>query len=165
MRLIASLLSFLLVVMPASVAAQPPTTTAAPEAAQFQLPDPGDLVPVRQGQVATATGLIIAAPDMLNIQQEYERMRFMLGLTHDRDTQLCDIRVQAEQARTSAAEERVTLHDTLWTQRQQELVAAIAAAQAQAQHAAERQWFESPPLWAAIGVVLATIVYVAISVR
>lgn len=174
-RAIATLLSVAIAFYPTRVLAQPPaSTTPAPSAtaapapsdpSQFQLPDTGDILPLRRGQAAPQDGLLVDAHDLLSIQQEYERMRFMLGLTHDRDVQLCDIRVQEEQARTHAAEERLTLHDTLWTDRQQELVAAVQAAQQQAQRAAQREWFESPPLWAAIGVVLATVVFVAVSVR
>jgi hypothetical protein len=138
--------------------------TAAPDA-QLQLPATGDILPLRRGQAAPQDGLLIDAHDLLDIQQSYERMRFLLGLTHDRDVQLGDVRVQMEQARTRAAEERLTLHDTLWADRQAELVASLQAAQQQAQHAAERQWFESPILWAAIGAVLATVVYISVTVR
>lgn len=174
-RIIASLLAIAVAFYPTRVLAQPPastapastTTTASTpsDPSQFQLPDTGDILPLRRGQTAPQDGLLIDPHDLLSIQQEYERMRFMLGLTHDRDVQLCDIRVQEEQARTHAAEERLTLHDTLWTDRQQELVAAVQAAQQQAQRAGQRDFWESPPLWAAIGVILATVVYVAVSVR
>lgn len=159
MKWLCIFLSFLLPIT--AVAQEAP---AAPTS-EFRLPEPGEILPLRRGALAPRDGLLIDAGDLLQIQQEYERMRFLLGLTHDRDTQLCDVRVQMEQARTRAAEERVTLHDALWTQRQAELVASMQEAQRQAQRAGERQWFESPPLWAAIGVVLATLVYVAASVR
>lgn len=154
------------VLMPAVASGQDSTPTppaAAPD--QFQLPDPGDILPLRRGQASPQDGLLIGAADLLNIQQSYERMRFLLGLTQERDAQVCDVRVQIEHAHTLAAEDRLTLRDTLWTDRQAELVAQVQAAQAQAQHAGERQWFESPPLWAAIGAIVATVVFVGVSVR
>ena len=144
--------------------AQPPATTT-PSADQFQLPEPGDILPLRRGTPAPQDGLLIAASDLLGIQQSYERMRFLLGLTTQRDAEVCDVRVQVEHARTSAAEERLALHDELWTARQAELVAAVAAAQAQAQHAGERGFFDQPAVWFAIGILVSTIAFIAVSVR
>jgi hypothetical protein len=163
MRPFAIILSVALAMLPARAVAQPPVTTA--PADQFQLPEPGDILPLHRGQTAPQDGLLIGAADLLGIQQGYERMRFLLGLTTQRDAEVCDVRVQVEHARTSAAEERLALHDELWTARQTELVAAVAAAQAQAQHAAERSVFDSPALWFAIGILVATVAFVAVSVR
>ena len=173
MRFVAFILSVAIAALPARAYGQPPavapaTTLVPTPTDQFQLPDPGDILPLRRGTPAPQDGLLIDASDLLSIQQSYERMRFLLGLTTQRDTEVCDVRVQIEHARTSAAEERVTLHDELWTGRQGELTAAIAALQVQvqqAQHAAERQWHEAPALWFAIGVVVSAVAVVAVSVR
>jgi len=164
MRPFAIILSVALAMLPARAVAQPPVTTA-PSADQFQLPEPGDILPLHRGTPAPQDGLLIGAADLIGIQQGYERMRFLLGLTTQRDAEVCDVRVQVEHARTSAAEERLALHDELWTARQAELVAAVAAAQAQAQHAAERQWYEAEALWFAIGILVSTVAFVAVSVR
>lgn len=155
-----------LVLMPAIASGQDATPTPSATASeQFQLPDPGDILPLHRGQASPQDGLLIGAADLLNIQQSYERMRFLLGLTQERDAQVCDVRIQIEHAHTLAAEERLTLRDTLWTDRQAELVAQVQAAQAQAQHAGERQWFESPVMWLVVGALVATVAFVAVTVR
>jgi hypothetical protein len=167
MRPFIIILSVALALLPARAVAQPPAPTA-PSADQFQLPDPGDILPLRRGTPAPQDGLLIAASDLLSIQQSYERMRFLLGLTQQRDAEVCDVRVQVEHAHTAAAEERLTLRDELWTARQTELTGAIAALQAQvqqAQHSAERQWYEAPALWFAVGIVVSAVAFVAVSVR
>jgi hypothetical protein len=164
MRPFAIVLSVALAMLPARAVAQPPVTTA-PTTEQFQLPEPGDILPLHRGQAAPQDGLLIDAGDLLGIQQGYERMRFLLGLTQTRDTEICDVRVQVEHARTTAAEDRLTLRDGLWTARQTELLATIQQAQQQAQHAAERGFFEQPAVWFAIGILVATIAFIAVSVR
>jgi len=149
----------------AQAPAAPPSAASAVAAVstdQFQLPVPGDILPLHRGQPAPQDGLLVAEDDMLHIRQEYDRMRFLLGLMTQHDSEVCDVRVQTEQARTQAATDRLTLTNQLWTARQQELLASIQAAQHQAQQAAQREWYESPALWAAIGVVLATVVYAAV---
>jgi hypothetical protein len=161
LRVLAIILSVAVATLPARVVAQPP---AAP-ADQFQLPEPGDILPLRRGQSAPQDGLLIDAHDLLSIQQEYERMRFQLGLVERRDTEVCDVRVQVEHARTAAAEERLSLHDELWTARQTELLATIEQARQQARHAAERGFFDEPAVWFAIGIIVASVAFVAVSVR
>lgn len=152
--------------LPSRSSGQDQTPPSPPSSAtQFQLPDPGDILPLHRGAPAPRDGLLIGAGDLLQIQQSYEHMRFLLGLTQERDAQVCDVRVQIEHAHTVAAEERLTLRDELWTARQAELVAQVMAAQQQAQRAGQRGIEESPALWAAIGAVVATAVFVAVSVH
>lgn len=161
MRLLVIILSVAIAAQPLGALAQ----DAQASADQFQLPEPGDILPLRRGQASPQDGLLIDAHDMLQIQQEYERMRFLLGLTQQRDTEVCDVRVQIEHAHTTAAEERLALHTTLWEGRQQELVASVQQAQQQAQHAAERSFFDQPAVWFAIGILVATVAFIAVSVR
>lgn len=163
MRVLAFILSVAIAVMPVRVLAQdaPAPSTTAPSA-QFQLPDPGDVLPLHRGTPAPRDGLLIDADNLLSVQQSYDRMRFLLDHMTERDQQVCDVRVQIEQARTAAATETTSLHDTLWTQRQAELQHALAQAQAQAQ----RQWWEAEALWFAIGgLVVAGVIAVVATVR
>lgn len=102
---------------------------------------------------------------MLQIQMEYDRMRFMLGRTAERDRELCDVRVEIEHARLSAAEERLRLRDDLWGSREEDLVRQLREAQEQARQAAQRGWWESEALWFAVGVVATGAVWIGVSVR
>jgi len=167
-RLLATVLAFSIALLPARANAQdtaPPT--AAPSAA-FQLPDVGDFLPLHRGTAAPRDGLLVDQAEMLSIVQGYDRLQHLLDATVTRDGESCDVRVAIEHAHTLASEERVSLRDSLWTERQAELVAQIQAVQVQlvqAQRSAERQWFESPALWGVVGALIATAVFLAVTVR
>lgn len=163
MRVLCIFLSFIL---PATALAQevPAPPPVAP-AEEFRLPEPGEVLPLRRGATAPRDGLLIDAEDMLRISQEYDRMRYLLTRTAERDAETCEVRVEMEHARTSACEDRLRLRDELWTARQAELAALVTEARAQAQHAAERQWFENPVLWFCVGVVATGVVWIAATVR
>jgi len=171
-RLLATVLAFSIALLPARANAQdtaPPAAppTAAPSAA-FQLPDVGDFLPLHRGTAAPRDGLLVDQAEMLSIVQGYDRLQHLLDATVTRDGESCDVRVAIEHAHTVASEERVSLRDALWTDRQAELVAQIQAVQVQlvqAQHAAERQWWELPVLWFFVGVAVAAAVVVAVIVR
>ena len=162
MRFICVLLSFLLpvTVFAQEVPAPPPVPTE-----EFRQPEPGEILPLRRGASAPRDGLLIDAEDMLRIQQEYDRMRYLLTRTAERDAETCEVRVEMERARTGACEERLLLRDELWTARQAELAALVAEARETARRSAERAWFESPILWFAVGLVATSIVWVAATVR
>jgi len=133
---------------------------------QFQLPTPAsDILPLHRGTAAPRDGLLIDAADLLQIQQSYERMRYLLTRTAERDTELCDVRVQIEHAHTLAAEERLTLRDDLWGARQVELVAQVQATQEQVRRAAERGWYEQPILFVVIGAAIVGAIWIATAVR
>jgi len=163
MRTLSILLSILL---PVTALAQevPPPPAAAP-VEEFRLPEPGEILPLRRGTAAPRDGLLIDAEDMLRISQEYDRMRYLLTRTAERDAETCEVRVEMERARIGACEERLRLRDELWTARQAELAALVAEAREQARHAAERGWYENPVLWFVVGVAVTAIVWVAASVR
>lgn len=163
MRAICILLSLLLPVtaFAQEVPAPPP---AAPEE-EFRLPEPGEVLPLRRGVAAPHDGLLIDAEDMLRITQEYDRMRYLLTRTAERDRETCDVRIAMEGARLTACEERLTLRDDLWAARQTELTVQINEARAEARRAAERAWFESPVLWFCVGVVATSAVWIAATVR
>jgi hypothetical protein len=158
MRIISFLLALL--VTTTAVAQETPVTPG-----EFQLPEPSEILPLRRGTAAPHDGLLIDAGDMLRIQQEYDRMRYLLTRTSERDAERCEVQVAMEHAHVSACEERVVLRDTLWTARQAELVAQVMEARAQAQRAAERAWYESPVIWFIVGVVATAAVWIAVSVR
>lgn len=174
MKIIATALAFAIALLPLRALAQdtaPSATTAAlPTApsAQFQLPDVGDFLPLHRGAPAPRDGLLVDQAVMLSIVQGYDRLQHLLDATATRDGELCDVRVAIEHAHVTAAEERLTLRDGLWEARQAELVQQITATQQQvlqAQHAAERQFWESPILWAVVGALVATAIFLAATVR
>jgi hypothetical protein len=164
MRPLCILLSLLL---PVTALAQevPPPPAAAPVVEEFVLPEPGDLVPLRRGTAAPRDGLLIDAEDMLRISQEYDRMRYLLTRTVERDAETCGVRVEMERARLTACDERLTLRDDLWAARQTELANMVSEARAEARRAAERSWIESPVLWFVVGVAATSLVWVAATVR
>lgn len=155
------LLSLLLPVTALAQDVPPPP----PAVEEFALPDPGDLVPLRRGTAAPRDGLLIDAEVMLQIQMEYDRMRYLLTRTAERDVELCNVRVEMERARLTACDERLMLRDDLWTARQSELTAQIVEARAAARTAAERSAWESPVLWFVVGVAATSLVWVAATVR
>ena len=134
-----------------------------PEA--FRLPEPGEISALRRGVPSPRDGLLIAADDLLHIQMEYDRLRYLLGRTQERDGQVCDARVEMERMRIGACEERLALRDTLWTARQAELLAQIAEAREAARRAGERGWYEHPAMWFAVGVLATAAVWIAATVR
>lgn len=163
MRVLCIFLSFIL---PATALAQEvPSPPLAATSEEFRLPEPGEVLPLRRGATAPRDGLLIDAEDMLRISQEYDRMRYLLTRTSERDRETCDVRVEMERARTSACEERLRLRDELWTARQNELAALVTEARSQAQHAAERQFWESPIFWFVIGAVASSAVWIAVTVE
>lgn len=141
----------------------PAVPSTAESAAEFRLPEPGEILPLHRGTAAPRDGLLIDAGDLLQIQQEYERMRFLLGRATERDREVCDVRVEMEHARLTACEERLRLRDELWDARQLELRDAVTEARAEARRAAERQWFESPVLWFLVGALATGVVWIAVA--
>lgn len=137
----------------------------AQEAATFQLTEPSDILPLRRGAVSPRDGLLIEAADLLQIRTDYERLRYLLTRTVERDGGLCDVRVQIEQARTASCGDRVTLRNELWAARQAELNQALVAAEGRAARAAERGLLESPALWAVVGAAIVGALWIAVSVR
>jgi hypothetical protein len=150
--------------LPARAAAQAPSVDGS-SAEEFRLPDPGEILPLRRGAAAPRDGLLIDADDLLQIQQEYDRMRYLLGRTSERDREVCDVRVEMEHARLSAAEDRLRLRDDLWGTREADLLRQLREAQEQARQAAQRGWWESEALWFAVGVVATGAVWIGVSVR
>ena len=134
----------------------------APE--EFTLPEPDEILPLRRGATAPRDGVLIDAAELLSISQEYDRMRYLLTRTSERDRETCDVRVAMEHARTLAGEERLSLRDELWTARQAELLALVAEAREATARASERGWWEAPILWAVIGAVAVAAVWIAVEV-
>lgn len=151
--------------VPSSVIAQEPSPSASGASEEFRLPDPSEVLPLRRGTPAPRDGLLVDAADFLQIQQEYDRMRYLLGRTSERDREVCDVRVEMEHARLSAAEDRLRLRDDLWGSRETDLLRQLQEAQEQARRAAERGWWESEALWFAVGVVATGAVWAAVTVR
>lgn len=132
----------------------------------YQLAEPSqEILPLRRGAVAPRDGLLIDAADLLQIRADYERLRYLLQRTTERDSEVCDVRVQIEQSRTAACGERVTLRDELWGQRQAELIAQLAAAEQRARQAAHREWYEEPILWAVVGAVAVGVVWIGTAIQ
>lgn len=126
-----------------------------PAVPTVELPEPRLL---REGERAPFTGQLMAQDDVLLWARTIEDLRHRLELDVRTERERCDVRLELERARTSAAAETLALHDALWTSRTEELRTAVT----EARRGAERQWYESPALWFAIGAVVATGVLVAI---
>ncbi len=133
-------------IFPSFVDAQTPASAPA----EAQLPAVGETAPLELGQRAPWAGMLVRDDDLFGLQTAVMQCRFSLQTGERLSAQILEARVAQEQARTAAATESAALHDRLWQDRatllSQELVAA--------QRAGERQWWESPPLWFAIGVLV-----------
>lgn len=132
-----------------------------PAPPEVELPEMGEVLPLRRGQPAPHDGMLVLQQDFAQIQTDYDRMRWLLTRTQERDREQCESRVTEQTLHTTACEERLSLRDGLWTERQREWAERVA----QEQRRAERQWHESPVLWFAIGAVATTVVFVAATVR
>jgi len=145
-----------------------PITALAQEAppTEYQLTEPTqEILPLRRGTAAPRDGLLIDASDLLQIRADYERLRYLLARTTERDAETCEVRVEMERARIGACEERLRLRDELWTARQAELVALVTEAREQARQAAERGWYENPIIYFIVGAVVVGLVWIATAVR
>lgn len=133
---------------------------ASPASAQdvpdVELPEPRLL---REGERAPFTGQLMAQEDVLRWAATIEELQHRLELDVRTERERCDVRLELERARTTAATETLTLHDTLWTDRVAELTRALG----EARRSAERQWYESPALWFAIGAVVTAGATIAIA--
>lgn len=102
----------------------------------------------------------MAQEDVLRWARTIEDLQHRLDLDvrteHLRSAALLEL----EQARTAAVRATMELHDGLWGGRQREWVASLE----QARRSAERGWWESPALWFAIGLIVATGVAVGLLV-
>jgi hypothetical protein len=156
-------LALAMAVLLLTATAQAQEAPTAPE--DFRLPEPSEVLPLRRGATAPRDGLLIDAGELLRISQEYDRMRYLLTRTEERDREVCDVRVAMEQARTTACSERLTLRDELWAARQAELLAQVAEAREATARANERGWWESPILWVVIGAVAVAAVWIAVEVE
>jgi hypothetical protein len=127
-----------------------------PAVPAVELPEPRLL---REGERAPFTGQLMAQDDVLLWARTIEDLRHRLELDVRTEVERCDVRLELERARTTAAAETLVLHDTLWTDRVAELTAALV----EARRSAERQWYESPALWFAVGAVVTAVATVAIA--
>lgn len=120
----------------------------AQEAAAVELPEPRLL---REGDRAPFTGQLILQADLLRWAMRIEALEHRLEVDVRTERERCDVRLDLERARTTAASDTRALHDALYETRIQELAAALN----EARRSAERQPWESPALWFAVGAVVA----------
>lgn len=149
-RVVVGFVVFILVSLAcARTVAQPPTDSASESTLTLPESPPPRLL--REGERAPFTGQLILQADLMQWAMRIESLEHRLTLDVATEIARCDVRLTLEQARTSGAEERLTLHEGLYRERVEELNAALT----EARRDAERQWFESPALWFAIGAVVA----------
>jgi hypothetical protein len=117
----------------------------------FQLPEPTRLT---RGTPAPFTGTLMLQEDFLRWARAIEDLRHQLAGDVQLERDRCDVRVTTEQARTTAATDRADFHDRMWGERNTALVADVAAANEATRRAAQRDFWESPPFWFAIGVLV-----------
>lgn len=115
-----------------------------------------EVVPLRRGRAAPRDGLLIDPTLLLRLHFDIDRLEHRLQADLARAEERCGVRVEMEEARTTAATERAELRDSLWRNRERDLVNQVAAAQEDA----KRGWHENPALWAGVGAVVASLVAV-----
>lgn len=123
-----------------------------PALAQVVVPEPPSvqLTPpeaLRRGQPAPRDGLFVEVPTYLGLISQIERLEYLVGTTLRAERATCERLVEIERLRTAHAADRLTLRETLWQQRQNELLTQIE----ERRRAAEREWHEHPVLWIAVG--------------
>jgi len=125
-----------------------------PGAAWAQDGAPGLTLPeprlLREGDRAPFTGQLILQSDLLRWVARIEELEHRLDLDVRTERERCDVRLELERAHTTAASETLALHDALYAAR----IAELAASLNEARRNAERQWYESPALWFAVGAVV-----------
>lgn len=112
------------------------------------------------GQRAPSSGYLLRAELLEAFGQEVERLRFRLELTERTAAERCDVRLEIERARTTAAERSRELEGELWRARAEELAEELRSSRGRE----GAEWYESPPLWFAIGVVVTSAVAIAVAV-
>lgn len=128
-------------------------------AQDVMLPEP---VLLREGRPAPFTGQLLAQSDVLAWANQIEDLEHRLVVEVQRAADICEARLTGERARTQAASETTTLHDTLYQQR----IDVLAQQLQEARNDAIVQWYEHPALWFSVGVLVAVaVVVVAASVR
>lgn len=113
----------------------------------MELPEPRLL---REGDRAPFTGQLILQSDLLQWAMRIETLEHRLELDVRTERERCEVHLELERARTTAAAATTELHDALYEARLTELATALT----EARRSAERQWYESPALWFAIGLVV-----------
>ena len=131
------------------------THAQAPEA---QLPALGETAPLEQGERAPWAGMLVRDADLFGLQTGLMQCRYSLSSGERLHAQLLEARLEQERARTLAATQSAELHERLWTQRAEQLAADLAAARA-----SNSQWWSSPALWFALGVIVTGAAAVALA--
>lgn len=111
----------------------------------------GEVVFLPAGRPAPFAGFLLEGQDLARWRFHIETLEYRLARDAEAAAARLDVLLGMERARTSAAEERLTLRDTLWQQRVEQLASELR----EARRAVERGWWESPALWFAIGMVVA----------
>lgn len=119
----------------------------------------GEVSFVLQGRPAPFSGFLIEGEDLARWRFHIETLEYRLARDAEAAAARLEVLLDAERARTSAAEERLLLRNTLWTQRTEELATALA----EARRSAQREWWESPLLWFASGVIVAIAATIALA--
>lgn len=136
----------------AQASAQDGSLEAPPAAGEPASTEPeGAVAFVLEGGRAPFSGFLIEGEDLARWRFRIETLEYRLDADARAAAARVEVLLEAERARTHAAEERLTLRETLWTARVEELAATLA----EARRAAERQWYESEALWFAVGAVVA----------
>jgi|SRR3990172_9239032 len=105
-----------------------------------------------QGRTAPFDGFLVRGPDLAQWRQRIELLEHQLTLDVTTEQRIAAVQVQLEQTRTEAVTARLVLRERLWTEQATILTRDLAAARRDA----IRSWFESPTLWFAVGVLVAT---------
>jgi len=111
----------------------------------------GEVAFVPQGRPAPFAGFLLEGQDLARWRFHIETLEYRLARDAEAASARLEVLLGMERARTSAAEERLTLRDTLWQQRVEQLAGELR----EARQSSERAWYESPVLWFAVGMLVA----------
>ena len=131
----------------ASIAAAQPAPAPAPE------------IPyLAQGRSAPFDGFLVRGPDLAQWRQRIELLEHQLTLDVTTEQRIAAVQVSLEQARTEAVTARLALRERLWTAQAADLTRDLAAARKDA----VRSWYESSTLWFGLGVLVTSVLSIAL---
>lgn len=139
----------------------PPVAVAQDDEVPAALTAPGDgeIVSLTERERAPFAGLLITQPDLVRWRLTIERLQYELDAERSLHQQVLDATRQMYEQRLTLREERLTVIDGLWRARATELREAAQEALERAQ----REAWEHPVVWLAIGVAVGVLGAVALA--
>jgi hypothetical protein len=118
-----------------------------------------DIPYLATGRPAPFDGFLIRGTDLAQWKLRIEILDHQLTYDVATEVRVAALQVSLEAARTTAVEERLALRDRLWTEQGNTLTRELM----QARKDAIRSWYESPTLWFTCGVIVSSILAIALA--